>query len=145
MYQVDELIDHIRELESQRLEFVYSKIAIAINSCGDRYILINKVYGSEDHIPSNPSDILSEIVDMLHEDYISQIDGCCGGDEGCCGGLLSLQGYKERYLTIDPSPFFELDRLRNAPGNYGSLAGCVNDSYQDVEILVSIYKNKIQY
>lgn len=122
MYQVDELIDHIRQLESQTGK-VYILLINWVNCDGESYPYIHDA--RKDIHSIDISAAVKNVLKECYDEYCDSLQSCCGGgDSGCCEEY-SLDEFLRTYTgyTINPDERFMEKAQKSQETSYKIYAG----------------------
>ena len=111
MYDTNELIDRIRDLENQTtVDTVYMVVTSQANSDGSAFGNVAAVYDNPANVP-DPDDMINEAIELCYESYIEQKNDCCGASDDCCGSLHDLDGFKDSFIKAGEMPNYSLKML----------------------------------
>lgn len=146
MYQIDELIDHIRDLENNSITHVYLLNVAGVNSSSEPFLWPTKSAVKLESLGKTRSQICDRVCeDIYDKGYCTYIKECCGGDEDCCGPIMSYEVYKEKYLRVHLASFGsdELSSHKTSIEKYGTWIATVTDNYEDCTHEITITYSEI--
>lgn len=98
MYDTDQLIDRIRELEEG---ITYCLVVSGSNMDGEPFGWVQEVYLDIDSVPDSLDDIAKAIIEKSdYEMYVDNYSDCCGNDPDCCGETKSLNQYMSSHVKV---------------------------------------------
>lgn len=148
MYTVEELIDHIRELEAEKnLDTVYAIIISDSNNYGDPFSWVHGVWQDPNNIPEFNS-ILDDVVRVNYDEYKDGGGSCCGWDSECCGSLSTFEEWKSNYIKMSPAGSHTVDRFnkyKEEPTESLYLfIGIIDNEYDESHMEVTLQALKVK-